>query len=137
MLATLASGRGAVVCVPDNRDLEHWDAVFTRVLGEHRHVVLSAAQKPADRYRSFLAAARGTTSVVLGTRAAAYAPVANLGLVAMFDDGDDLFAEPRAPYAHAREVLLLRALQETHGGAARRLRPLGRSTGAGGAGLVH
>jgi len=112
VLATLASGRGAVVCVPDNRDLEHWHAVFSRVLGEHRHVVLSAAQKPADRYRAFLAAARGTTSVVLGTRAAAYAPVSNLGLVAMFDDGDDLFAEPRAPYAHAREVLLLRALQE-------------------------
>jgi len=112
VVAALQSGRGAVVCVPDNRDLGHWDAVFTRVLGDHRHVVLSAAQKPADRYRSFLSAARGTTSVVLGTRAAAYAPVANLGLVAMFDDGDDLFAEPRAPYAHAREVLLLRALQE-------------------------
>ncbi len=112
VLATLTAGRGAVVCVPDHRDLEHWDAVFARVLGGHRHVVLSATQKPADRYRSFLAAARGTTSVVLGTRAAAYAPVANLGLVAMFDDGDDLFAEPRAPYAHAREVLLLRALQE-------------------------
>jgi len=112
VLATLASGRGAVVCVPDNRDLEHWDAVFSRVLGDHRHVVLAAAQKPADRYRSFLAVARGSATVVLGTRAAAYAPVANLGLVAMFDDGDDLFAEPRAPYAHAREVLLLRAVQE-------------------------
>lgn len=112
VLATLASGRGAVVCIPDNRELEHWDTVFTRVLGDHRHVLLSAAQKPAARYRSFLAAARGTASVVLGTRAAAYAPVANLGLVAMFDDGDDLFVEPRAPYPHAREVLLLRALQE-------------------------
>ena len=112
VLATLASGRGSVVCVPDNRDLEHWNAVFTRVLGDRRHVVLSAADKPANRYRAFLAASRGTASVVLGTRAAAYAPVANLGLVAMFDDGDDLFAEPRAPYTHAREVLLLRALQE-------------------------
>ena len=112
VLATLASGRGAVVCVPDHRDLDHWDTVFTRVLGDGRHVVLSAAQRPADRYRSFLAVARGITSVVLGTRAAAYAPVAQPGLVAMFDDGDDLFAEPRAPYAHAREVLLLRALQE-------------------------
>ena len=112
VLATLASGRGSVVCVPDNRDLDHWNAVFTRVLGDHRHVVLSAADKPANRYRAFLAASRGTTSVVLGTRAAAYAPVSNLGLVVMFDDGDDLFAEPRAPYTHAREVLLLRALQE-------------------------
>jgi primosomal protein N' (replication factor Y) len=48
---------------------------------------------------------------VAGTRAAAFAPVRDLGLVAMWDDGDDLFVEPRAPYPHAREVLLLRAQQ--------------------------
>jgi primosomal protein N' (replication factor Y) len=38
-----------------------------------------------------------------------FAPVAGLGLVVIWDDGDDLHAEPRAPYPHAREVLLLRA----------------------------
>src|SRR5690606_40815934 len=42
-------------------------------------------------------------------RAAALAPVPALGLVAIWDDGDDLHAEPRAPYPHAREVLLTRA----------------------------
>ena len=44
-----------------------------------------------------------------GTRAAAFAPVDRLGLVAIWDDGDDLHAEPRAPYPHAREMLLTRA----------------------------
>lgn len=111
VLATIASGRGAVVCVPDVRDVDRWDAVFTEVLGAGRHVALTAAQPAEQRYRSFLAAARGDVPVVLGTRAAAFAPVADLGLVAMWDDGDDLFAEPRAPYPHAREVLLLRATQ--------------------------
>ncbi len=38
-----------------------------------------------------------------------FAPVDRLGLVAIWDDGDDLHAEPRAPYPHAREVLLTRA----------------------------
>jgi primosomal protein N' (replication factor Y) len=38
-----------------------------------------------------------------------FAPVHNLGLVAVFDDGDDLLAEQRAPYPHAREVLMLRS----------------------------
>lgn len=110
VLATLASGRGAVVCVPDARDLGHWDAVFTAVLGAGVHAVFSAAQKPAERYRAFLSVSRGAVRVALGTRTAAFAPVAQLGLVAIFDDGDDLFAEPRAPYPHAREVLLIRAL---------------------------
>ena len=36
----------------------------------------------------------------------------DLGLVAIWDDGDDLHAEPRAPYPHAREVLLTRAQLE-------------------------
>ncbi len=38
-----------------------------------------------------------------------FAPVAELGLVAVWDDGDDLHAEPRAPYPHVREVLALRS----------------------------
>ena len=31
----------------------------------------------------------------------------------MWDDGDDLYAEPRAPYPHTREVLLTRAHEES------------------------
>ncbi len=47
--------------------------------------------------------------MAVGTRAAAFAPVADLGLAVCWDDGDDLHAEPRAPYPHVREVLRLRA----------------------------
>ncbi|MET0767491.1 MAG: primosomal protein N' [Aeromicrobium sp.] len=112
VLATVQQDRGAVVCVPDVRDVERWDAMFTAVLGQGHHVVLTAAQEPAERWRAFLAVARGDVRVVLGTRGAAYAPVSDLGLVAIWDDGDDLFAEPRAPYPHTREVLLLRAAAE-------------------------
>lgn len=108
--AAVRSGRGAVVCVPDVRDVERWDAVFTEALGPDAHVTLTAAEKPAARYRNFLRVARGEVKVVLGTRGAAYAPVHDLGLVTIWDDGDDLFAEPRAPYPHTREVLLMRAV---------------------------
>ena len=48
----------------------------------------------------------------LGTRAVAFAPVADLGLAVLWDDGDDLHAEPRAPYPHARLVLGQRAVTE-------------------------
>jgi primosomal protein N' (replication factor Y) len=106
---THASGRGAVLCVPDQRDLARLDRALTSALGEGQHVVLTADAGPAERYRSFLAVSRGEVRVVAGTRAAAFAPVRDLGLVAVWDDGDDLYAELRAPYPHAREVLLLRA----------------------------
>ncbi len=113
--ATYAGGRGVVVCVPDHRDLVRLDAAMTAALGAQRHVSLSADLGPAARYRAFLRLTRGEVQVAIGTRAAAYAPVRDLGLVAMWDDGDDLYAEPRAPYPHTREVLLLRA--HDHGAA--------------------
>lgn len=104
-----SSGRGALLLAPDARDLERLAEACTAVLGRDGFVSLSADLGPTARYRAFLAALRGCTRVVIGTRAAAFAPVADLGLVALWDDGDDSYAEPRAPYPHAREVLLLRA----------------------------
>jgi len=107
--AAAASGRGALVVVPDARDLDLVDAALADVLGDGAHVSLSAQLGPAERYRRWLAVLRGQVSIVAGTRSAAFAPVAGLGLVVIWDDGDDLHAEPRAPYPHARDVLLLRA----------------------------
>jgi primosomal protein N' (replication factor Y) len=107
--AVVASGRGAVIVVPDARDLIQVDAALTRMLAPGRHVVLSADLGPAERYRRWLAAARGEAAVVAGLRSAAFAPVSRLGLVVLWDEGDDLLAEPRAPYPHAREILVLRA----------------------------
>jgi primosomal protein N' (replication factor Y) len=104
----LASGHGSIVVVPDARDLARLDVAMTVLLGEGQHVALSADLGPAERYRRWLAVRRGVVRAVIGVRAAAYAPVADLGLLAIWDDGDDLYDEPRAPYAHARDVLILR-----------------------------
>jgi primosomal protein N' (replication factor Y) len=113
LLATAAGGRGAVAVVPDARDVDRLDAALTALTpGGSRtplHGVLVAAHGPRRRYRTFLALRRGARRIAIGTRAAAFAPVRDLGLVAVWDDGDDLHAEPRAPYPHARDVLLLRA----------------------------
>ncbi|MBD8869730.1 primosomal protein N' [Nocardioides donggukensis] len=110
--ATRAAGRGVLICVPDGKDVARVDVALGRLLGEGHHVALTADSGPAARYRDFLAVSRGARRVVVGTRAAAFAPVADLGLVVIWDDGDDLYAEPRAPYPHTRDVLLLRAAAE-------------------------
>jgi primosomal protein N' (replication factor Y) len=109
--ATLASGRGALVVVPDARDAERLGAAVRAAVGDEAFVVLTADLGPAERYRRFLGLSRGAVRAVVGTRAAAFAPVAELGLVAIWDDGDDLHDEPRAPYPHARDVLVQRAHQ--------------------------
>ncbi len=109
--ATLEGGRGVVLIVPDYRDVDRLDAALSEQLGPDRHVRLTASQGPQARYTAFLRVLRGHVRCVVGTRAAAFAPVHDLGLVAWWDDGDDLLAEPRAPYPHVREVLRLRAEQ--------------------------
>ena len=110
--ATYASGRGTLICVPDGKDVARVDRALTALLGEGHHVTLTAESGPARRYRDFLAVSRGARRIVVGTRAASFAPVHDLGLVVVWDDGDDLHAEPRAPYPHTRETLLLRAERE-------------------------
>ena len=110
--ATLASGRGALLVLPDRRDVDTVEDAVRRVIGSDRHVRLEAELGPAARYRAFLALVRGHARVAIGTRAAQFAPVPDLGLVVVWDDGDDNHAEPRAPYPHVREVLTLRSQLE-------------------------
>ena len=110
--AVRTSGRGAVVVVPDYRDLDRLEAALAEVLPVTDVARLTADDGPTPRYRNFLRLLTGQAGVAIGTRSAAYAPVRNPGLVACWDDGDDLHLDQRAPYAHTREVLLLRSEQE-------------------------
>lgn len=109
--AVRASGRGVVVVVPDYRDLNQLEKALLEVLPAADIARLTADDGPTPRYRNFLRLLAGSARVAIGTRSAAFAPVQDLGLVACWDDGSDLHIEQRAPYAHAREVLLLRADQ--------------------------
>ncbi|MGW1890727.1 primosomal protein N' [Streptomyces sp. NPDC002004] len=113
--ATLASGRGALVVLPDGRAVSRVDAALTALLGTGRHAVLTADAGPEKRYRQWLAVRRGSVRAVVGTRAAMFAPVRDLGLVALWDDGDSSHSEQHAPQPHAREVLLLRAAHDKCG----------------------
>jgi primosomal protein N' (replication factor Y) len=108
--ATVAStGKGVVLVVPDHRDVARLHAACTAVLGEAGVVTLSADLGPSERYKRWLAVRRGAVRVVIGTRATAFAPVADPGLLVVWDDGDDLHSEPRMPYPNVRDVLVQRA----------------------------
>ncbi len=103
----VAAGRSAILMVPDQRDLARVLAECVRLVGDSA-VGLTSGLGPAARYRRWLAVLRGSARIVVGTRSAVFAPAADLGLVAIWDDGDDTYAEPRAPYPHAREISMLR-----------------------------
>ncbi|KEI44822.1 primosomal protein N' [Saccharopolyspora rectivirgula] len=104
-----AAGRGALLVVPDHRDLKRVHDACARLVGERGVVALAGELSPAERYRRWLAVLRGVVRVVVGTRAAMFAPVRDLGLVAVWNDGDELHSYPQVPFPHARDVLMLRS----------------------------
>ena len=107
----VSGGHGVLIVVPDQRDVDAvWRAAITRI-DESAVVALAAGLGPSARYRRWLSVLRGQARLVIGTRSAVFAPVERLGLVVIWDDGDDSLSEPRSPYPHAREVAMLRAHQ--------------------------
>ena len=100
---------GVVIVVPDARDLARVAAALDAVGGADCYATLSADAGPQRRYSAFLRVLTGRVPIALGTRAAAFAPVAAPALLILWDDGDESLAEPHAPGWHAREVLALRA----------------------------
>jgi primosomal protein N' (replication factor Y) len=104
-----AAGKGALIVVPDHRDVRRLHAACVGLVGERGVVALESEVGPAERYRRWLAVHRGAVRIVVGTRAAMFAPVHDLGLAAVWDDGDADHSYPTAPYPHTRDVLTHRA----------------------------
>lgn len=116
-LAALAAkvvldGGGAIIVVPDQRDVAELDDALRTWVAARHITTLTAALGPQARYRRFLSVVAGQGRLVIGTRSAAFAPVHNLRLAAIVHDGDDNLVDPRAPYPHAREVLTTRSVLE-------------------------
>lgn len=124
---SLAEGRSAVLVLPTMREVNDVAGAL-RMLGlrpfaptgsanggyDGDFVCLAASLAPAERYRSYLAAASGQVRCVIGVRAAMYTPVEGPGLFAIVDDVAYQNADGMMPYATARGVLRLRA--RLHGG---------------------
>ncbi len=110
--ATIAMGKTAILCVPDYRDQDQLEAALATLLPPERIVRLDARQSNPDRYRAFLRCLADTPLAIVGNRSVVYAPAQQLGLIALWDDGDPLHAEPLAPYVHSRDAALLRQEQQ-------------------------
>lgn len=105
---TLATGRSAVLAVPDFRDQEQLLAALHALVPADKISRFDARQTTTERYAAFLACLDAEPRVIVGNRSVVYAPAARLGLIAMWDDGDPLYADSLSPYANARDVALIR-----------------------------
>ena len=95
---------GVIVVVPDWRDL----ALLSRALEDVPHITVDSSGTPSERYGRYLDILSGDARVVIGTRAAVYAPVVDLELLIVVDESDPLLEEPHTPYVHARDAAVIR-----------------------------
>jgi primosomal protein N' (replication factor Y) len=109
--ATRAAGGGVLVLAPEIEQARTWAARLASRSGEPVRLVTSAA--PArERWAAWWACRQGQARVAVGTRAAAWLPLAPLGLAVVLDEEDPAHKAPDAPRWHARDLILERARRE-------------------------
>jgi len=106
-LRAYEKAESSILVVPEQAEIDLLLDLFASC-GMTKAIPLGGKQKKADRFRAFQSILSQPSSIVVGTRSAVYAPVANLGFLALTDDLDDSLREQGSPFTHAREVALMR-----------------------------
>ncbi|MBV9850708.1 MAG: primosomal protein N', partial [Armatimonadetes bacterium] len=107
----LASGRGALVLLPEIGLTAQVLDVFKSRFGADDVAVLHSALSPGERHDEWRRIQSGEARIVLGARSAAFAPVRDLGLIILDEEHDGSYKQDTAPRYHARDVALRRAAQ--------------------------
>ncbi|HZE27934.1 MAG TPA: primosomal protein N' [Terriglobales bacterium] len=108
MRAVLEAGRSAILLVPEIGLTPAVAADLHQVFGEEV-AILHSALSDQERAEQWHRIKRGEARMVVGTRSAVFAPVANLALIIVDEEQDSSYKQEEAPRYHARDVAVMRA----------------------------
>jgi primosomal protein N' (replication factor Y) len=106
--AELAAGRGAIVLVPEVSLIPQIADRAAARFGDTL-AVLHSGLSAGERHDEWWRIVRGEARVVIGTRSAVFAPVAQLGLIVVDEEHDGGYKSDRTPRYDARWVARRRA----------------------------
>ena len=98
---------GVLVVLPELREVQALANELTQ--RDLEFTVLDASLPRTDRYSNFLQVATGAAQIVIGTRSAIFAPVANLQTIIVFREGSESHYERRTPGWNVRDVAIIRS----------------------------
>lgn len=101
-------GKSSLVVLPDFAELARFERALEHLEISSLGIRHTSSDTGSIRYINHLQSI-SRIGINYGLRGAAFAPANDLGLIAIWDDGDDSHVEQTAPYWNAREVLLQRA----------------------------
>lgn len=104
---TLQSGRSAIVLIPEIGLTAQAVSRYRAAFGD-RLAVIHSMLSDGERADAYRAARAGDVGVVLGTRSAVFAPLQNLGLIAIDEEQEHTYKSEMTPRYHARDIARFR-----------------------------
>ena len=108
MRAVLDAGRSAILLVPEIGLTPAVAADLHQIFGDEV-AILHSALSDKERAEQWHRIKRGEARMVVGTRSAVFAPVADLALVIVDEEHDSSYKQEETPRYHARDVAVMRA----------------------------
>ncbi|MGC2108319.1 MAG: primosomal protein N', partial [Candidatus Korobacteraceae bacterium] len=108
MQAVLAKGRSAILLVPEIGLTPAVAADLQQIFGDEV-ALLHSALSDDERAEQWKRIRNGDARIVVGTRSAVFAPVADLALIVVDEEHDHSYKQEEMPRYHARDVAVMRA----------------------------
>jgi primosomal protein N' (replication factor Y) (superfamily II helicase) len=108
MRTVLEAGRSAILLVPEIGLTPSVAADLHQVFGDEV-AILHSALSNQERAEQWHRIKRGEARMVVGTRSAIFAPVADLALIIVDEEQDSSYKQEETPRYHARDVAVVRA----------------------------
>jgi primosomal protein N' (replication factor Y) len=102
------AGRGVLLMVPEIALTPAAAAIFRAAFGAGVAIQHSGLSD-GERYDQWQRIRRGEVTVVVGTRSAVFAPLADLGLIVVDEEHDGSYKQEESPRYHGRDVAVVRA----------------------------
>lgn len=101
-----------LLIVPDERELIAIEQELLLYVAENEMARLDGGLTRSQRYRNFLRVSKGQVHIVLGLRGAIFAPLRADVTIIVAGESSESLHEPRTPGWNARDVALMRSVEE-------------------------
>jgi primosomal protein N' (replication factor Y) len=108
MRAVLEAGRSAILLVPEIGLTPAVAADLHQIFGDEV-AILHSALSDKERAQQWHRIKSGDARMVVGTRSAVFAPVADLALIIVDEEHDSSYKQEETPRYHARDIAVVRA----------------------------
>jgi primosomal protein N' (replication factor Y) len=112
MRKTLELGRSAMMLVPEIALTPVFSNRLRSQFGDQVAIFHSSLQR-GERFDEWTRVRNGEARIVIGTRSAVFAPIANLGLLVVDEEHESSYRQQDSPYYSGRDTAIVRAQKES------------------------